>query len=190
MASLCYIFMYIWYRYNSCRGSRRMTMWNHNFLPRCNFFGKNQDLWRVIPSVDTCFFLWICFCTVLLHLVIHNYISIFQKQRFLLLPCCITFLFKTNTVNKRTNICKSCVFVVSRGHPRLCSHTPAHTLHMHQRRVCDPPAWNPAPCIEQNHFLLVSPCPPFHLKGLWSRRGWVDGGHAFRCCASGQQQQS
>lgn len=50
--------------------------------------------------------------------------------------------------------------------------------------------------IEQNHFLLLLPCPPFHLKGLWSRciilnrpakgEGWVGGGHAYRCCASSE----
>lgn len=76
--------------------------------------------------------------------------------------------------------------VAAGGRPQPCSHTHAHTLHTQRGKR------GKYTCLKlcalhlssKNHFLLILPCPPFHLKGLWSRcislnrpvkgEGWVE----------------
>lgn len=114
--------------------------------------------------------------------------------------CCIIFLFKINKMNKQTYICTSCVFVVSCSVALNRPHTHMHTHTTRNREACTihlkPRALH---LSSKNHFLLILPRPPFHLKGLWSqcitlnrpvKRHWVGGrvggGHVYRCYASSQ----
>lgn len=54
------------------------------------------------------------------------------------------------------------------------SHTHAHTPITESQSQKPWPYTCPelhtrAVSLQQNHFLIVLPCPPFHLKGLWSQ---------------------
>lgn len=90
-------------------------------------------------------------------------------------------------------IALSCAFAI---------HTHARTHSTRNRKASAvhlPETLQPTP-IEflKKHFLVILPCPPFHLRALWSycitlnrpvkRRGGggVGGRHAYRCFASGQ----
>lgn len=87
-------------------------------------------------------------------------------------------------------MCLSCLVQLLEAVTLNRALTHMHTLSTRNREASAihlPETLRPA-SIEQNHFLLILPCPPFHLKGLWSwcitlnrpvKRqgvgGWVEG---------------
>lgn len=80
--------------------------------------------------------------------------------------CCFTlFYLKQIRLIKRDTFVRIVCFVV------CCSVAFSHAQESPHRKEVSwihlPATWCSA-SIEQNHFLLMMPCPPFHLKTLWS----------------------
>lgn len=105
----------------------------------------------MILSVDTCFPLIIYMDLVLyiyVYVYIHTvYIYTHIQISIFLQFCCITFLFKTNKINKWTYICKRCVLCLcffqlpstvpslSRTYTHIHTHMHTHTPHATGKRV-------------------------------------------------------